>query len=271
MQKKYKFGILGAGNMGTAIAEGAVKAGLYKPSELLLSSRKEEKRRFFKEKGFAVTGESAEIYTESEIVLISIKPQNFPEVLEKLAECKVKEYPLTVSIAAGIPFSRIEKALGDGVPIVRVMPNTPMKLGKGAAQLVKNRAATDTQLETVRKIFDTMGVTTVFEEERMINEAIPYAGSAPAYIYAFADAMAKSASSHGIDEKEALKMFCRTMEGSAELLLKGDRTPSELIKEVCSPGGTTIEGVRVLEKHGFYDIISEMCDKCISRAYELGK
>ncbi len=257
--------------MGTAIAEGAVNAGLYKPEELLLSSRKEDKRKAFTQKGFGVTGEFTEVYEKSEIVVISVKPQNFSEVLSRLSELDVPETPLVVSIAAGVPFSVMEKALGEGLPIVRVMPNTPMKIGKGAAQLVKNRSATDAQLEAVRNIFDTMGVTTVFGEERMINEAIPYAGSAPAYVYAFADAMVQSAKAHGIDEKEALGMFCQTMIGSAELLLKSGKTPDELIKEVCSPGGTTIEGMKVLEERGFYGIISEMCDKCISRAYALGK
>lgn len=98
-------------------------------------------------------------------------------------------------------------------------------LGEGAAQLVKNAAATQEQLDAVRALFDTMGATAVFDEESMLNEVIPYAGSAPAYIYAFADAMVRSAVQHGVPEADALRMFCQTMIGSAKMLLRGDRTP----------------------------------------------
>ncbi len=271
MSKKYCFGILGAGNMGTAIAYGAVNAGLYAKEDMLLFNRNEEKQEAHKKEGYNVTGDFTEVYTQSEIVLLSVKPQNFNEVLPKLAECKMEEKPLLVSIAAGVAFARIEDVLGKNTPIVRVMPNTPMIIGSGAAQLVKNSYATEDQLLKVRALFDTMGVTAVFEDEKMINEAIPYAGSAPAYVYAFADAMVRSAVKHGINENEALKMFCYTMIGASKMLLKGNKTPSELIKEVCSPGGTTIEGMKALENRGFYDMIDEMCSRCSARAYELGK
>ena len=116
-----------------------------------------------------------------------------------------------------------------------------------------------------------MGVTVVFDEERMLNEVIPYAGSAPAYLYTFADAMIQSAGQHGISEDDALTLFCQTMIGSAKMLLQRDKTPAELIRAVCSPGGTTIEAMKVLEARGLYDILAEASDKCIARAYELGK
>ena len=123
----------------------------------------------------------------------------------------------------------------------------------------------------VRALFDTMGVTVVFDEEHMLNEVIPYAGSAPAYLYTFADAMIQSAVQHGISEDDALTLFCQTMIGSAKMLLQRDKTPAELIRAVCSPGGTTIEAMKVLEARGLYDILAEASDKCIARAYELGK
>ena len=149
-----------------------------------------------------------------------------------LAGCKC-EKPLVLSIAAGISFAKIENALGADTPIIRAMPNTPLMLGVGATQLVKNAAANEEQLAEVRGLFDAMGVTTVFEREDMINEAIPYAGSAPAYIYAYADAMVQSAKKHGIDEKDALQMFCQTMIGAAKMLMQGDKTPAELRRAVC--------------------------------------
>lgn len=268
--KKYRFGVLGAGSMGKTIAAGAVRAGLFRKDEVLLFNRSEEKRAANRAEGYAVTGDFTEVYTESDTVLLSVKPQNFAEVLPVLADCKC-EKPLVLSIAAGISFAKIENALGADTPIIRAMPNTPLMLGVGATQLVKNAAANEEQLAEVRGLFDAMGVTTVFEREDMINEAIPYAGSAPAYIYAYADAMVQSAKKHGIDERDALQMFCQTMIGAAKMLMQGEKTPAELIRAVCSPGGTTLAGMQVLEERDLYGMVAEACDKCTARAYELGK
>lgn len=268
--KAYRFGVLGAGNMGMAIAEGAVRAGLLTRDQVLLFNRSEEKRAANRARGYAVTGNYTEVYTGCETVLLAVKPQNFDEILPVLGKCE-GEKPLVVSIAAGVIFAKIERALGADTPIIRVMPNTPLMLGEGATELVKNAAATDAQLEQIRALFDTMGMTVVFDREDMLNEVIPYAGSAPAYIYAFADAMVKSAQSHGIGQEDALKLFCQTMIGSAKMLLEGGKTPAELIRAVCSPGGTTIEAMRVLETCGLADMLAQANDKCIARAYELGK
>ena len=181
-----------------------LRAGLFRPDEVLLFNRSEEKRAANRAEGYAVTGDFTEVYTACDTVLLSVKPQNFAEVLPQLAECKCDK-PLVLSIAAGISFAKIEAALGADTPIIRAMPNTPLMLGVGATQLVRNAAASEKQLAAVRSLFDEMGVTTVFDKEDMINEAIPYAGSAPAYIYAYADAMVQSAKKHGIDEQDALQ------------------------------------------------------------------
>lgn len=176
--KTYRFGVLGAGSMGKTIAAGAVRAGLFRPDEVLLFNRSEEKRAANRAEGYAVTGDFTEVYTACDTVLLSVKPQNFAEVLPQLAACKCDK-PLVLSIAAGISFAKIEAALGADTPIIRAMPNTPLMLGVGATQLVRNAAASEKQLAAVRSLFDEMGVTTVFDKEDMINEAIPYAGSAP--------------------------------------------------------------------------------------------
>ena len=143
--KKYKFGVLGAGNMGTAIAEGAVRAGCFAPEQVLMFNRSEKKRAAHAAKGYAVTGDYTEVYAESEIVLLAVKPQNFDEILPNLAKYE-GEKPLVVSIAAGVTFAKLEGALGADTAMIRVMPNTPLMLGEGATQLVKNAAATDKQL-----------------------------------------------------------------------------------------------------------------------------
>lgn len=268
--KQYKLGVIGAGNMGLAIARGLVAAGT-PASEILLLNRTPENRAQHAAAGFSVTDDAVHLYASSQMVLLAVKPQTFDTVLESLRDKARDVKPLVISIAAGVPFARMEAALGADCPIVRVMPNTPLMLGCGASSLVKNAAATAEQLHEVRALFDLMGVTVLFGEEDLLNEAIPYAGSAPAYIYTFADAMVRSAVSHGIPYDDAMKLFCQTLIGSAQMLLRGEKTPAELTEQVCSPGGTTIEAVKVLRARGLADLLAEANDKCIARAYELGK
>ena len=267
--ERYRLGILGAGNMGMAIARGAVRGGFFAGGDILLFNRSEEKRAAHAAEGFAVTGDYAALYAACERVVLGVKPQNFDELLPVLAGCGAK--PLVISIAAGVTFAKLEGALGKDCPMVRVMPNTPLMLGEGATALVGNRAVSAEQVEEVRALFASMGQAAVFDREDALNDVIPYNGSAPAYLYFFADAMVKSAVQHGIAERDALELFCQTMIGSAKMLLAGDKTPAELIRAVCSPGGTTIEAIKVLEERGLADILAEASDKCIARAYELGK
>lgn len=269
--KRYRLGVIGAGNMGLAIARGAVNAGRCLPSEILLMNRASEKRDARAAEGFAVTGDVTAPYMSCKQVILGIKPQIFDAVLPRLAAVSPEEKPLVISIAAGVSFAKMEAALGKDCPMIRVMPNTPLLLGLGASALVKNAAATAEQLERVRGLFGAMGVTAVFEEEKMLNEVIPYNGSAPAYVYSLIEGMARSAQEHGIERGQALEMICRTCIGAAEMVLQSGKTPAKLIREVCSPGGTTVEAVKVLEGAGLNAILAEASDRCIARAYELGK
>lgn len=268
--ERYQLGVIGAGNMGMAIARGLAATGV-PASDILLFNRSADKRAANEAAGFSATDDYAALYAASDMVLLSVKPQTFPEVLGNLSKTAKTCRPLVVSVAAGITFAKIEAALGADCPVVRVMPNTPLMLGEGATELVKNAAASAEQLAAVRALFDTMGVTVTFQEETMLNEVIPYAGSAPAYIYAFAAGMVRSAEAHGIAYDDAMKLFCQTMIGSAKMLLAGEKTPDELIGQVCSPGGTTLEAIKVLKERDLAGMLAEASDKCIARAYELGK
>lgn len=268
MEKKYILGVIGAGNMGMAIANGLAKS-ISDLSKIALYNRSEEKREKNRKLGFSVLDNYSDIYSQSEMVLLAVKPQTFPEVLANLP--KLSEKPLVISIAAGIPFAKIENALGNDCPIIRCMPNTPLLLGKGATQLVKNNAANKQQLDKVCSIFDSMGVTVVFDDENKLNDVIPFAGSAPAYVYSFTEGMLISAEKHGISRDDAIKLFCQTLIGSAEMMLSSGKTPKQLIDAVCSPNGTTIEAMNVLNEGNLYELLSKANDKCIARAYELGK
>lgn len=256
--------------MGMAIARGMAACGTPKEN-ILLFNRAPEKRAAHEAEGFAVTDDYLSLYRQSEMVLLAVKPQNFPEVLGRLAEAAQECQPLLLSIAAGVTFAKIESLLGAAVPIIRIMPNTPLMLGEGATELVKNTAATDAQLARVVALFDTMGVTVTFDEEDKLNDVIPFAGSAPAYIYSFADAMVRSAEGLGIAREDAMKLFCQTLIGSAKMMMQGDKTPGELVDAVCSPGGTTLEAMKVLRERGLDSMLDEANRQCVRRAYELGR
>ena len=266
-----KIGFIGCGNMGKAILGGLIASGQVQPGQIWVYTPSPDKVAALRDQyGINAADSAQEVAQIADIVFGAVKPGIMTKVLGDIASSLNKE-SLVVSIAAGVTLEQLARALGHDRKIIRAMPNTPLMLGVGATQLVKNAAASEGQLAAVRSLFDKMGVTTVFDKEDMINEAIPYAGSAPAYIYAYADAMVQSAKKHGIDEQDALQMFCQTMIGAAKMLMQGEKTPAELIRAVCSPGGTTLAGMQVLEERDLYGMVAEACDKCTARAYELGK
>ena len=262
--------MIGAGNMGMAILNGAISSGAIKASDIAIYDLDAEKQKVCLEKGCAVLSDEGEVYKNCAILLFAVKPQSFETLLTKLSTLRPFEGQIIVTIAAGISIGYIQSYLRQSKKLIRVMPNTPMLIKKGAAFLSKTDAVTDGEFEQVHSIFRSMGVTAVIREEQM-NEIIPVNGSSPAYVYYFINAIAKSAEKMGVDFDTALKLAAATFIGSAEMILQSGKTPEELIKMVCSPGGTTLESIKVFDAHSLYDIIDEACVKCTKRAYEIGK
>lgn len=271
MDKKFKIGVIGAGKMGMSIVQGAVLTGLYKKNEIILFNRNEDKRKRNADDGYAVTDDYIDIYKDAEMVIFGIKPQNFDEVMPIVSKISISKKPLVISIAAGISMKYLQGFLGEDCHMIRIMPNTPLLLGKGASAIAKNSVCSDEELQKVLCIFNSIGITVVFNDENKINDIIPANGSAPAYVYYFIDAMVQNAIKHGIERESAIKLICKTFEGAACMVEKTGKTPDQLINDVCSPGGTTIEAIKVLKNAQVNKIIDQASDKCIKRAYELGK
>jgi len=264
-----RFATIGLGNMGLAIMDGAVKNGLFKASEVGGYDALSEKNKAIKAKGYTIFADEMQAYAASPILMLAVKPQNFEELLAKLKGAGSPE-TIIISIAAGISISYIQERLGKDTKVVRVMPNTPAMIGMGASALSPSANVSPEEFFLVQQIFDSIGVTAILAEEKM-NDIIPANGSAPALVYYFIDCMAKSMEKAGIPQETALPLICKTFAGSAEMLLRSDKDASQLIKDVCSPGGTTIEAIRVFDQRELCSIIDEACTKCIKRAYELGK
>ena len=264
-----KIGFIGAGNMATAIIKGLMAQNDGKADFINVFDVSEEKCAAMKNMGANVMTSADEIAKNSSIVVLAVKPQNYPEVLESLKN-SITTAKTVVSIAAGISIAYVRKGLQCDCPVVRVMPNTPLLLKKGATALCPSENISDDDKTIVYNMFAGSGVCEYIDESHM-NEIIAVNGSSPAYIYLFAKAMADYAKNCGIDYDKAMNLVCATLEGSAAMLRDSGEPVETLIDRVCSKGGTTIAAMDKLKEHGFYEAVLDGMDACTKRAEELGK
>lgn len=263
-----RIGFIGAGNMATAIIKGLI-AQKGSGSFINVFDVSSEKLDEISKLGVNALPSSQDVVKNSDIIVLAVKPQNYAEVLEALKNV-VSTDKTFVSIAAGISINYVQSALCCECPVVRVMPNTPLLLKKGASALCPSGNISEEDKQIVYDMFAGSGVCEYITEDHM-NEIIAVNGSSPAYIYMFAKAMADYAVSVGIDYGKALNLICATLEGSAAMLKESGDTPEVLIEKVSSKGGTTIEALNKLREHGFTEAIDDAMKACTKRAEELGK
>lgn len=266
---KYRLGSIGCGNMGTAILGGACGSGAFKPSEIAVCVRSDANRTRCAALGYTVEADAPTLYRSSDMVLLAIKPQGMAAMFEQLAPCDAECAPVVISIIAGLTEETIRRHLPHA-RVVLVMPNTPLLLGCGATFLSRGEGVTDAEFAAVREMFASMGEVREIAA-RFQNEVIPLNGSSPAFVYFFIDALARWGERQGIDYRDALALTAKTFEGAARMVLAGDDDPQTLIRKVCSPGGATLEGMRVLDERAVADILGEVSEACVKRAYELGR
>lgn len=263
-------GFIGAGNMATAIIEGLLSQDRENAGFIRVFDLDKEKCAVMENQGIKICNSGAQVMQESDITVLAVKPQNYPEVLAELKDGGADESKVFVSIAAGISISYVQNLIGCKCPVVRVMPNTPLLLKKGASALCPSENISEVDKNIVYNMFAGSGVCEYITEEHM-NEIISVNGSSPAYIYLFAKAMADYAQDCGIEYDKAMNLICATLEGSAKMLRESGDNADTLIKKVSSKGGTTIAALECLESHGFYDAIQKAMQACTNRAEELGK
>ncbi len=261
-----KIGFIGAGNMATAIIEGLLGAGT-PASDIAVFDMDKEKLGYFAEKGIFAEENSCTLTGKCDIIVLAVKPQNYSEVITEIAS--VADMNKTfVSIAAGITIDFVRTKLGLECPVVRVMPNTPLLVGKGATAMCFSQNVSENVREVTTSMFASSGVVEEFEEDKM-DAIISVNGSSPAYFYLFAKAMADYAQSVGIDKDCAMNLICAAMEGSAEMLRTSGDDPDTLIKKVSSKGGTTIEALNKFYEHNLEGAVKEAMAACTKRAGEL--
>ena len=261
---KYKLGILGLGKMGNSILSGIIKSNIYNKKEILLYDVNEKIKEELCNQNFIFSESEEQLFNLCDMIIIAIKPQKFNELLKIKIEENTK---IIISIAAGKTINELKSIFGNQ-QYIRVMPNTPAFISCSASAISKGDNVKDDVFEKVAQIFCSIGVVEEIPENKM-NEIIPINGSMPAYLYYFVEVFINEAVNKGIRYDVAKSLACEAIIGSAKMILETNKDIKELINDVCSPGGTTIEGLKELEKNDFQEIIRKAYNACVNRAYEL--
>lgn len=268
-----KVGFIGYGRMGSALVEGALSAKVLKARDLVINDRSSETARAVKKIGVKFLKDIPAVVREAELVWICVKPQQMSDVLSVMRSVVSvdKKKPLcVVSIAAGVSIKRLEGELGLGIPVIRVMSNTPALLKSGMSALSRGSFATSTHEARVKKILQAVGQAVTVPEELM-DAVTAVSGSGPAYAFYLAESMAEAAVDLGMDEGLAREFVQQTLFGAGLLLKSRTETPAELRRQVTSPGGTTEAAIKIFEEKGLKAIIKAGVRRAAERSKELSK
>ena len=264
--KQYKLGILGIGNMGGAILSGIINSSLYNKEEVLLYDTDNKKKDQYQKNGYIFAVNEKELIENVEILLLAIKPQMLYVLKEYIYNI---ENLIVVSIIAGKTIDDLKEIFKDQL-YIRVMPNTPSLINFGATAISRTSNIDNETFYKVKQIFESIGIVEEIDDSLM-NEIIPINGSMPAYIYYFIKLFIEKGVKNGIDYEVAKQLATETIIGSCKMIQQTNKTIDELIKDVCSPKGATLEGLKVLEENNLKEIVDKTSDACIKRAYELSK
>ena len=256
-----KYGFIGCGNMGGAIATALAK----KTTDILLSDPSANTPALAEKLGCSL-GSNDQVAAECDRIVLAVKPQMMVSVLAPIAEVLAKRKPVIITIAAGIEIRQIEEMVGTPLPVIRLMPNTPVAVGKGMIVYCSNNMVDESIQQDFLADMEFAGILDPLDE-KLIDAASALSGSGPAYFYLFLEAMADGAVACGLPRQKAMAYAAATMEGAAQMFLQSGKHPGELKDAVCSPAGSTIVGIQALEEHGFRGAVMD----CVIAAYQKNK
>lgn len=255
-----KLGFIGTGNMAGAIMGGIIQKGIFRPEQIIGADISEAGRQKAKETyGIEVTEDNRKAAT-AEVLILSVKPQFYADAIAEIRDC-IRDDQLVITIAPGKTLSWLEEQFGKRVKIVRTMPNTPALVGEGMTAACVNQYVTEEEKAYALKILDSFGKVELVPEH-LIDAVVAVSGSSPAYVFMFIEAMADAAVAEGMPRTQAYEFAAQAVYGSAKMVLETGKHPGELKDMVCSPAGTTIEAVRILEKKGFRSAVIEAMRAC---------
>ncbi|MGO1508421.1 MAG: pyrroline-5-carboxylate reductase [Microbacteriaceae bacterium] len=265
---------LGAGSMGGAILQGVVASGIHVDGGIVATNRTAEKAATLDGLDGVTPialadnpGGNTDAVASARIVLVGVKPAMVPDLLREIAPA-LREDAIVVSLAAGVTLATFAEGLGDGVRVIRSMPNTPSTVGKGVTGLAAGGAATAEDLVLVRQLFELVGAVVEVPEEK-IDALSTISGSGPAYVFLLIEELTKAAMGKGFDEADARLMAEQTFIGATALLAASGENPAELRRRVTSPKGTTERAVAVLQDAHLDQVFTAATDAALKRAQEM--
>lgn len=259
-----KYGFIGCGNMGGALIRAAAKS----TKDIMIADFDNEKANSLANELGLTASDNKTIATECDGIFLGVKPQVMEEMLGEIKDILSRRKPTLISMAAGLTTNKIKQFAGD-MPVIRIMPNTPVGVGEGVILYCAN-GAEPTVTDDFVKCMQYSGKLYPIDESLM-DAGCSVSGCGPAFMYTFASAVAKGGVECGLAETQAIEFAAATMMGAAKMLLTSNKTPGELTDAVCSKGGSTIEGVTVLKNSEFEQIVIDCIKAAYKRNKELGK
>ena len=269
MQNHPKITFIGAGNMGGAIIRGLLAKGVVEPQDLTVCLKSNSRQAAFQDMGIRVASSIADAVEGASYIFICVKPKDVAEVVSNACSSdKLSSNVTFVSIAASVSTSMISKFGNMDLAVIRTMPGMPMLIGEGTVAISRNEQVSDRAFQYICRLFSSIALVSVVDEEAM-NPIISVNGSSPAYVFYMIKAMLDGAEEQGIDPKRALPLILQTIVGSAKMLENSELSIEENISRVCSPKGTTLEAMKVLEQSDFYNSVKQAMNACTKRADEI--
>lgn len=254
-------GFIGCGNMASAIMGGIIKNGIFEPAQIYGADvLKTVAQRAESQYNIHIEESNLSLVEKTDIIVLAVKPQYYLSVIEEIKDF-VKDSQLIITIAPGKTLKWLEESFGRKLKIVRTMPNTPALVGMGMTGMCCSEQVTEEDKTLAGKVLSGFGEYEAVPEHLM-DTVVAVSGSSPAYVFMMIEAMADAAVMGGMPRAQAYKFAAKAVEGSARMVLELGKHPGELKDMVCSPAGTTIEAVRVLEEKGFRSALIECMNAC---------
>ena len=254
--------------MATAMIRGILDSKEVTAGEMIASAKSDATReKISRELGICVAGTNSEVVDFADVIFLAVKPQYYEEVIAEIRE-EIRQDQIIVTIAPGKPLHWLAERLGEDKKIIRTMPNTPAMVKEGMMGMCRNDLVTEEEMQQVKEICENFGKAEVVPES-LIDVVVGVSGSSPAYVFMFIEAMADAAVADGMPRAQAYKFAAQAVLGSAKMVLETGMHPGALKDMVCSPGGTTIEAVRVLEEKGMRSAVIEASKACVKKGREM--
>lgn len=266
-----KIGVIGTGNMAGAILQGSINSGFLDSKDVCIYNRSKWRNEEYIEmyKSINVSKEINDLLNHSKYIIIGVKPYAYSEILKQVKNDLTKEHVI-ISIAAGVSIDDMQSILGVDAKIVRTMPNTPALVLEGMTAITYNKNIAEDEMKYVLDLFNQVGKSEVIEEKLM--DIIPaVSGSSPAYVFMFIEALADGAVLDGMPRDKAYKFASQAVLGAAKMVIETNKHPGVLKDMVTSPGGTTIEAIKVLENASFRGTIINAMSACTHKSRNLNK